>query len=201
MNLRTLKKLALATVFVTSAFANADDIRLGIPGYGGNGCPGGSVDAVLSPDFKTLSILFDSFVAEAGRSSGKSIDRKSCNLAIPVHVPQGLSVSLIALDYRGYVSAPRSTTAQFNVEYFFGGSSGPRISNTFVTPHDDEYTITDNLIATALVWSPCGADVNLRVNASMLARTNSRRDDVLATVDSADVTAGIVYKLQWRSCH
>ncbi len=200
MNFRIMTKLAVAAVLVTSALSKADDIALGIPGYGGNGCPSGSVDTVLAPDAKTLSILFDQFVTEAGRSSGKSIDRKSCNLAIPVHVPQGYSISLIGIDYRGYVSAPRGTTAQLNVEYFFGGSSGPKYNNTFLTPHDSDYTLTNNLVASALVWSPCGADVNLRVNASMLTRTNAKRDDVFATVDSADVTAGIVYHLQWRTC-
>ena len=75
--IRSLTKFALAAALVTSAIAKADDIALGLPGYGGTGCPAGSVDAVLSPDAKTLSILFDQFSAEAGRSSGRTLDRKS----------------------------------------------------------------------------------------------------------------------------
>ena len=66
--------------------ADSDDIRLGRPGYGGNGCPAGSASATLSPDRKALSIIFDEFMVEAGGSTRRKVSRKSCNIAIPVHV-------------------------------------------------------------------------------------------------------------------
>src|SRR5262249_52788568 len=62
-----------------------DDIYLGIPSYGGTGCPAGTASVTLSPDAKALSILFDTYVAEVGGTSGKTLDRKSCNVAVPVH--------------------------------------------------------------------------------------------------------------------
>lgn len=181
--------------------AQADDISLGTPGYGGSGCPSGSAAVTLSPDQKSLSILFDEYIVEAGGDSGKRIDRKSCNIAIPVHVPQGFSVSIFKVDYRGYVYVPRGGQARFNVEYFFAGQRGPRVTKTFRGYKDDDYTLTNNLAAHSMVWSRCGADVNLRVNTSMLGRTNRRQDDLLATVDSADVNAGLVYHFQWKRCH
>ena len=98
--------LALAAVLLGGTFAYADDISLGTPGYGGNGCPDQSVSATLSPDSKALSLLFDAYQVNAGGSSGHSFDRKSCNVAIPVHVPQGLSVSVLAIDYRGFNHLP-----------------------------------------------------------------------------------------------
>jgi hypothetical protein len=195
---RTLAIAMLASVVTTNVMA--DDIRLGEAGYGGTGCPAGSASVTLSPDSKSLSLIFDQFVLEAGRSVGKTIDRKNCSIAIPVHVPQGLSVSLIAVDYRGFNSLPRQASAQFSAEYFFAGQQGPRFSRTFLGPIDDEYLINNNLGVQAVVWSACGADVNLRVNASMMLRTNSRREDALSTVDSADFSAGIIYQLQWKRC-
>lgn len=180
--------------------AQADDIRLGTPAYGGSGCPAGTASATLSPDRKTLSVLFDEYIAEAGDSNGKRIDRKSCNLAIPVHVPQGYSVSLLQVDYRGYVYAPWGTQARLSVEYFFAGQRGPQFRKTFRSGFDDDYLLTNDLVARATVWSRCGADVNLRINSSMMARSNSWGDDVLATVDSTDVKAGIIYQIQWRRC-
>ena len=198
---RTLSILALTTFFLgLIQQASAADIRLGQPGYGGTGCPRGTASATLSPDKKSLSILFDRYYAEAGRSAGKTIDRKTCNVAIPVHVPQGFSISIFKIDYRGFVSVPRGGQAKFNVEYFFAGSRGPSFAKTFRGATEKEYLLTNKIGMGALVWTPCGKSVNLRVNSSILARTNSRRTDVLATVDSADVTAGLIYHVQWRRC-
>ena len=199
-NLRMGLLLAALTA-TTPAWAWAqDDIYLGQPGYGGTGCPQGTVSATLSPDAKQLSILFDQFVAEAGRASGKTIDRKNCNVTIPVHVPQGFSVSIIQLDYRGFNSIPAGGMSQFNVEYFFAGSRGIRYTKSFYGPQDEDYLVRNTLEATGLVWSACGADVNLRVNTSVLAKTNYRKEQTMSTLDSIDVDSGMIYHLQWRRC-
>ena len=129
--------LALAALALSAGFvsvAHADDISLGEPGYGGTGCPGGSVSTTLSPDAKSLSLLFDAYSAQAGGDTGKAFDRKSCNIAIPVHVPQGLSISVLAIDYRGYNNVPAGAKSEFNVEYFFAGAKGPSFKKTFYGP-------------------------------------------------------------------
>ena len=178
-----------------------DDVTLGHPGVGGNGCPAGTTSTTLSPDKKVLSIIFDEYMAEAGEGTGKRIDRKSCNMAIPVHVPQGLSVSLFKLDYRGFVSTPSGGNARLSVNYFFAGSRGPRVVRDFPESFDDEYLFTDNLQAAAVVWSKCGQDVNLRINSSMMARSNSSMESALGTVDSVDVESGLKYHLKWKRCN
>jgi len=193
--------LASIALIATVSLAHAqDDIALGDPAYGGSGCPGGSVATTLSPDQKALSILFDSYIVEAGGGTGKSFDRKSCNVAIPVHIPQGRSVSILAVDYRGFNALPQGANSQFNVEYFFAGSRGPTFRKTFRGPIDADYTISNELVADALVWSACGADVNLRTNSSIRVTTRNNRE-AMATVDTEDVQAAIIYQLQWRSCN
>jgi hypothetical protein len=187
----------IATGVASSSYA--DDISLGYPGYGGTGCPQGSASVTLSPDQKSLSILFDSFVAEAG-STGVRLGRKNCNIAIPVHIPQGYSVSIIGVDYRGYVAVPRGGNARLNTEYFFAGQMGPRFQESFPGGYNDDYTISHSLEATGLVWSACGTSVNLRVNTAMTVQSNARLDATMATVDSADFNAGLIYHLQWRRC-
>ncbi len=117
--MKSILTMSLLSISI-SALAQ-DDIALGIPGYGGNGCPAGTASVTLSPDAKALSIIFDQFIAEAGPNIGKTLDRKSCNIAIPVHVPSGFSVSVIAVDYRGFVSLPRNAMAKLQAEYFFAG--------------------------------------------------------------------------------
>lgn len=190
--------IVLASLFLATA-AHADDISLGTPGYGGNGCPADSVSATLSPDGKALSLLFDEYVVEAGGNSGKSFDRKSCNVAIPVHVPQGRSVSVLAIDYRGFNQLPRGARSQFNVEYFFAGTRGPAFTKTFSGPQEKDYLISNKLVAESLIWSACGEDVNLRTNSSIRVNTTGGRE-AMATVDTQDVKAAIVYRLQWQNC-
>lgn len=197
--------LAVATLLAASAFASLahaqdpNDISLGEPGYGGNGCPAGSVSATLSPDAKSLSLLFDQYIVEAGGTTKKTFDRKSCNIAIPVHVPSGMAISIIAIDYRGYNNLPAGASTDFNVEYFFAGARGPSFRKSFNGVLDEDYLIRNELTAKTLVWSACGADVNLRTNSSIRVSTKNNRQ-AMATVDSEDVNAAIIYQLQWRPC-
>lgn len=197
-NMLVLAALVLSGSAGTIAYGQ-DDIALGQPGYGGTGCPGGSVSATLSPDAKSLSLLFDAYAAEAGGSTGKTFDRKSCNIAIPVHVPQGMSVSVLSIDYRGYNNVPVGANSTFNVEYFFAGMRGPSFVRSFTGPKNEDYLIRNELTAQSMVWSACGADVNLRTNSSIRVTTSGNRQ-ALATVDSEDVSAAIVYQLQWKRC-
>jgi hypothetical protein len=187
-----------------AARANADeypnDVQLGQPAYGGTGCPNGTASAVLSPDNKELSILFDQYQVEAGGSTGRTLDRKACNIAIPVHIPQGWSLSIYAIDYRGFNGLPAGAYTQFNVEYFFAGQQGPRYSKVFTGPLQDDYLLDNTLAASAIVWSACGTDVILRSNSNILTRTNAAQQETLATVDSVDIKAGILYQFQWRRC-
>ena len=139
------------------------------------------------------------YAVEAGGTTGRSYERKACNVAIPVHVPQGRSVSILTVDYRGYNHLPARASSQFNVEYFFAGGRGPAFRKSFAGPIDADYMITNELVADALVWSGCGADVNLRTNSSMKVSTVNNAE-ASATVDSEDVKAAIIYHLQWRTC-
>lgn len=196
-----MKNLVVAIAMMISTHAFADDIRLGDPSYGGTGCPAGSASVSMGIDNKAISILFDQYMAVAGGASGVSLDRKSCNLAIPVHVPQGYSVSVFEVDYRGFASVPRGGMGQFRTEYFFAGSEGPRASKTYAGPYERDFTISHELEAEALVWSRCGEDVILRVNSSILARSNRQMDDVLMSMDSTDISSQLVYHVSWKRCN
>jgi hypothetical protein len=192
----TLAALTLTLAATTSAQAAV--VTLGDPSYGGSGCPAGSASASLSPDGTALSILFDSFSVEAGGPNA-NVSRKSCNISIPVKVPNGFSVSLIDADYRGFVDVPKGSSARLDTEYFFAGSQGPKFSSTFTGPFSNSYTKSHQLAASSNIWSACGASVNLRVNSGMMVRAG-RGAEALASVDSADFKSGVVYHVQYRPC-
>ena len=181
--------------------AQATGLRLGLPEYGGSGCPAGTASAILSPAEDTVSVLFDSYIAEAGGETGRRVDRKSCAIGIPVQVPQGYSVAIFAVDYRGANIIPRGGMNRFNVEYFWAGVRGPTISRTFTGPTNKDFTVTDNLIASTLIWAPCGQSVTLRINSSMMSQSNRYNEQSMGIVDSADVSSGLIYHIQWRRCN
>lgn len=193
--------LAIAAALSLAESAQAQ-LRLGEPAYGGNGCPAGSASVNVSPDQSSLSILFDSYIAEAGKTTGRTVDRKSCNISIPVQVPQGYSVAIFKVDYRGFNLVPAfGAQTKIDTEYFWAGARGPRFTRMFRGPVTDNYTLSDGIMASTLVWTPCGASVNLRVNSSIMAQSNSRGDQTMMTVDSADFSSGLLYHLQWRRCY
>lgn len=190
--MKLLNLFVAATTLISSfpnpAFASAKVEILGAS-YGGSGCPNQSASVSVSPDGQELTILFDKFTAQGNIAAER---RKSCNLSIPIKVPQGYQISLYDADYRGYV-APR-TTANLRAEYFFAGSRGPVFSRTF--RGETNYNVRDSLQTVANVWSRCGDSINMRVNAAMTASGSG-----MASVDSFDLThRGLVYHIKYRTC-
>jgi len=192
--------LATALMLCAPSVAFGQQIVLGEPGYGGTGCPAGTVAVSLAPDGSSLSLLFDGYIVEAGGTTGRSFDRKACNVSIPVNVPNGLSVSILSIDYRGFNQLSAGARSTFQVEYFFAGGRGPIFNQSFNGPVGEDYLIQNQLVAQSLVWSACGADVLLRTNSSMRVQTTMNRE-ALATVDSEDVAAAIIYNFQFRQCN
>lgn len=189
----------LFSLLAMSAVAQADTLQLGVPAYGGTGCPAGSASVSLSPDQTQISMLFDSYVVQAG--NGVAFDRKNCNIAVPVHVPQGFSVAVFGIDYRGFTGLPAGGRANLSVDYFLAsGGRGVHTSKTFMGPQATDYLKHDDLGVESIVWTACGADTILRANTSMLVQTNASSQQAMATVDSADIDAGLIYHLQWRRC-
>jgi hypothetical protein len=186
--LKALVVTALVTLPISPALAESK-VEIQGASYGGSGCPDRSASVSVSPDGQELTVLFDKFSA-LGNDPSQS--RKSCNLSIPIKIPQGFQISLYDADYRGYV-AP-STSGTLRAEYFFAGNRGPVFQRTF--NGENNYNVRDSLATVADVWSACGDSTNMRVNASMTARGKGA-----ATVDSFDLAhRGLVYHIKYRSC-
>jgi hypothetical protein len=197
-----MKALLSIAVLALSLSAQAQ-IRLGIPTYGGTGCPGGSASVSITDDQSILSVLFDSFVAQAPTMTNANFDRKSCNLRIPVSVGPGYQVALIAFDYRGFAAIPNGGRGQFEARYAYVGQKRPAIfRKSFAPGRADNYSLKNELISTSIDWSPCstGRDLMMTVDANILAVTNSRMDATNVSIDSVDVSAGLLYAIQLRRC-
>jgi hypothetical protein len=194
---------ALLTVAILALGLSAQaQIRLGVPAYGGTGCPAGTASVSLTDDQSILSVLFDAFVAQAPLN-GASFDRKSCNLRIPVSVGPGYQVALIAFDYRGFAAIPNGGRGTFEARYAYVGQARPAIfRKNFAAGRADNYSLKNELISTTIDWTPCstGRDLMMTVDANILAVTNSAQQATNVSIDSVDVSAGMLYAIQLRRC-
>ena len=196
-----MKSILFIVSFVISLSAFAQ-FRIGDVSYGGNGCPNGSASVAMTEDRKTISILFDQFKAEAGNTTGKRVDRASCNLRIPLQVDPGYSVALIKIDYRGFSAVPVGGSATFDAEYFFAGAKGPKHNKKFNKPTKADFLLSNPV--EVQVWSAGGKNIMFGINASATAISNSSLEQTMMIIDSADINIenpGIVYSFTTRRCN
>lgn len=192
------KNLLSLLISFFSYFTLANDLRLGDPQYGGSGCPNGSMRAVVSPEGQSLSIILDKFVAEAGGKSNKSSEKKLCNIILPVHIPKGYSVAFFQVDYRGFNSLPNESYSNFEVQYSFSGTKGQTYQKRFDGQLEEPYFISNSI--SEPIWSPCGKSVVLKADPTIEVHTNAKKEQALSTIDTVDLTGGLIFNIQWKRC-
>jgi hypothetical protein len=170
--------------------------------FAGTGCPAGSVAGSLSPDQQAFTLLFDSFVADAGPGVPITENRKNCQLDVQIHYPQGWTFTLTTVDYRGYGQLDQGVTGLQKSTYFFQGDLRQASASTaFNGVMDRDYTIRDIVPMTALVWAPCGANRNLEINAEVRVNNSANRQgEGELTIDSINGKVQQIYGIQWARC-
>jgi hypothetical protein len=189
-------KILIILTVISSHFAWADDLQLGAPSYGGTGCPVGSASFTLSPDGKSVIGLFDSFANQLGVAAGRLSDRKSCNIVVPIHVPQGYSVALGDLGvFSGFNSLPTGAVSTLTIQSFWSGGTGPTFARTFRGPLNDNFDFLTTSQLSSFNWSPCGVDVNLRLNITLMTKSPNG----IEAFSNLDKLTSSKF-LQWRRC-
>lgn len=203
-------KLLISLLFFSLSSFSQDflpDVELGEPSFSGSGCNPYEASAVLSPDKKVLSILFDNFIVEAGDGLAPSA-QKVCQTQVPINVPQNFQVAIITLDYRGFEYIPLGSRTSIRTEYNFqNGSNKTRTlahsKSKMGKGEDDEYFLSTKLgTQNAKFWSHCGKNTTLNIKTTLQAHANRTQDPVLITIDSADssIDQGMQYFLEYRPC-
>lgn len=182
---------ALLAVSATGTLAEdpLPKVTFGEPGYGGSGCPDGTARVIRGFSNQAAIYLLDAY--KVG-DNGRAVDRQTCGIAIPVEVPEGVSVAIRQVAVRGTANLPDDLAATVSVEAFTASTQG-EINEVsldggmhsgylrFVTIPDDK-----------LQWSDCGADTNARVNTSLRTRGDKNAAVTLTTL--------IVYPLATKAC-
>lgn len=75
------------------------------------------------------------------------------------------------------------------VEYFWAGQMGPVMAQNFPVGYDDDFLLRDEIVGSAVVFSPCGQDVIFRINSNIEARKQQRNsaEEVEISIDTTDV--------------
>lgn len=203
----------VAPLLVLAAVAKAED-RPPVPSevitikkiqYNGTGCPLGTVAKNVSEDKTAFTLTFSEFVAESGPNISLSAGRKNCVATVVLNVPGGWQFSIADFYYRGFIALDLGVSAEHSASYFFEGQGQTgKFAATKTGPFDNDYVFHDQVGLGSQVWSPCGVERALNINASIrVANTNTTKYPSargLITNDSIDGQITQIWGITWRRC-
>lgn len=192
MKLISLLMTNLAIILMmASAHADTDTINPSEITYGGTGCSAG--EAQIKSLGTLTRIRTDELMVKTGVDD-PAVNRKSCNLSIPVQVPSGYQIALPTIQVRGKVDLNDNSNARLDTEVFFAGQAGVKQSETFQGGLQKRFKL--NFSANNNAWSACGESVNVRVNLGLVVRSARGQTD-----QGMITSIRIPTNLQVRACH
>ncbi|ORY71866.1 uncharacterized protein BCR38DRAFT_493640 [Pseudomassariella vexata] len=203
--------IALVPLALAIPFPGSTPVTAPAPGgvtikaikFAGSGCKAGSVESQLSSDKTTLTLLYDSFTAEAGEGIRASNARKNCQLNAAIKYPGGWQFSIFKADYRGSATLGKGDKGVCKATYYFSGDSQQvciSSSKTIDGPYDSGYIKTDEFLVSSKVWSPCGAEGLLNINSEISVKPKDLKAKPYMSVYSTDLKFTQLLYLQWRPC-
>ena len=170
--------------------------------YSGSGCPSNSLQGMISSDGTVFTATYEQFIAKQGPNWDRLDRRKSCNLTVDLHAPQGYAFALFNLNTLGFVDLDAGTAAQQKVAMRFAGdaiSKGASFTNDYYGPADEEFFTTQSVITESLVWSRCGGGIPMNITTTITA-TASGSAEALIGVDQQDGKLEHQFGIQWKLC-
>lgn len=181
--------VGLTLLFVTVA-SKAQNFGVGEIVANGSGCPNASISWGMDDD--GLFVRTDQFVAEVVRG-GASVDLKSCTLAIPLQIPEGVQLVLPRAELEVHTKLSRKAQALVKTEVFVAGASGRVVNKKLKGPIHANLTVET---PTAQLVSACGKDLILRANISALVEAKSKSASGVVAISEIHPLAG----LKFRDC-
>ena len=196
-----LATAAIAIGLGTTALSQTapDWVRFRSISYAGTGCPAGTVAKNIAPDRLAFTLLFDSYVAEAGPAIPFSQTRKNCQINLDLEFPAGWTYTVFAVDYRGFANLQAGVRGTQKSSYYFQGGTGPSAQSTLYGPTQRDYFYRDVFAAQA--WSICRVFRSLNINSQVRVDNSfAPANSGVMTVDSIDGQVVHTYGITWRRC-
>ena len=203
MHMQRLAALAfLAIATAANAFAKPSVYALGARAIETQGCPAGSYSIITSPDGGALSVLFDNFVVSGTEENG-GFARMTCAIEIPLHLPEGYSLGVYNVDYRGFAALEQKQRGALQVDYGVGrGNRERRFRRHVKGAFEGDFTFSENLRGAVLRRAGCGetAVLNFAATLTIESKRGARQGTMaLDSVDGAHA-AGLVFGLDLKKC-
>lgn len=184
------------------------DLYIDSISYGGTGCKAGTVAVIKADDWKTVTLLFDSYAAKIGPLYPGGNPHLNCVINFKIHYPKGYQYTFYKIDYTGYAKLEKDVVAKQQSTYWFAGFPNGKaiLQSTWYGKYDAQYSFTDTLATEALVWSPCGVTTTLNVN-TFLDLNNDKDKKASGQISTEVIDANIknvkfshIYGVYWRKC-
>jgi hypothetical protein len=180
----------------------------------GNGCPEGTVAAVVSPDRKALSVLFDTFIIERGpkddigpgRGARERVGVATCQISLPFSVPRGMKARIQTMDVRGFVSLPEGSKGLVvgAVRFLKRPRSASSNRFEFQGPLENIFNVRTIDAENSLhSFTLCGTSETVVINTHISVRNKSLAELAHLSVDSADLATEdttLNLAVEWQQC-
>ncbi len=200
--------LVLMAILMVSTLVNAQSVTVRGVRLNGSGCGPATASAVTTADGKTLSIIFDNYLAEIGNGSSNPTAmsvQKDCRVMIDVDVPAGFQYALEQTDYRGFVAMPASAYGYHR--FVQNVPSQPIVSMREAQlkgPINQNYQVTIRQKPGRYIYSACNSktqtiDLMSQLMVGYLPNTKDR-SIAMINLDTIDTNVSSSFQLSWRRC-
>ena len=192
---------AIALVSASQAHAQASPHAAPPPVVAGGGCGDISYSVVMSPDGDTLSVLFDN-MAVTGRTGGYSA-QVACDLQVPLTLPEGFSLGVYKVDYRGFARLQPGQVGELQIDYGLGSSGWFKSFHRMLAgPTEDDYVFSETIGGGLMSRIGCGSKASLSLRASLTLRAARGPGETTMSLDSVDgaPVGGVVFHLDKKKC-
>ncbi|KAK3312833.1 hypothetical protein B0H66DRAFT_578122 [Apodospora peruviana] len=179
-----------------AASSSPDEVRVASIAYAGSGCSASTITGPFSSDGKTFGLPHGSLVAQSGPGTSPAYNRRNCQIALKIRYSSGWQFSVTEAEYTGSAQLPGGVSGSSNAIIYFGGETNQATSTkTIGGPFDGKYVHVAKFVGANAVWSPCGSESILNINADAHLDPDNVRDTARFTVDTPPVV-----DVQWRRC-
>ena len=171
-------------LFLLAACDQDQDVpeyQLGQVELGGNGCLEST--ASLNEEGTGVLLDFNNFNVQAG-GLYTHLERKSCNLAVPLDVPAGYQVALVPGEMTGSADIKSKTTLKVSLSTFIAGNKGTTNKLTIDDSTLESFSLGGTQGLKMIEFSKCEESIILRVNMSLFLKSKNKEDQSFSKIVS-----------------